>query len=237
MNRTPPVPALRGNRLLARLSDADQQRLRPHLQPVTLERDTVLYEMRGRIDFVYFPTGSVLSALTIMRNGRAIEVGTIGNEGAAGLALLAGSQTSPNRTIAQIAGGGQRIAADVLHKLAEHDGPLRRLLLAYHALFFTTVSQSVACNGLHSIQERCCRWLLMTHDRVEGDEFRLTHEYLAFMLGTRRAGVTEVLQSLRDEGWITYNRGRLVVLDRGGLEAGSCECYRAVNEEYERLFP
>ncbi len=167
--------------------------------PVTLKVGQILYEARGPIEYAYFPTGAVLSALTVMLDGNAIEVATIGNEGLVGYYGHSGT-TSPHRVIVQVEDGGLRIASRELEAEAVREGPLRGLLTAYHIAFMSHVSQSVACNGLHRLVQRCCRWLLMTHDRVGSDELRLTHDYLAFMLGARRASVTEALRPLQEAG-------------------------------------
>jgi CRP-like cAMP-binding protein len=164
-----------------------------------------------------------------------IEVATIGREGAAGLPLFVDAETSPNRVFCQVPGAALRIESGYLNKLAQHEGPLRKLLFQYHAAFTFQISQSVACNGLHDVSERCCRWLLMTHDRVDGDEINLTHEFLAAMLGVRRPSVTQTLQTLKERGLLDYGRGRITVVNRQGLEDGSCECYESVRAEYARL--
>src|SRR4051794_34635524 len=161
--QTPPAAAPR-NRLLARLPEAEYRRLLPSLQPVRLEVDQVLYQPRGEIDYAYFPSNSVLSALTVMRDGNAIEVATIGNEGLVGHYGL-GGKTSPHRVVVQVGDGGVRIASRTLQEEAAKDGSLKELLSAYQVAFLTQVSQSVACNGLHRLEQRCCRWLLMTRDR------------------------------------------------------------------------
>jgi CRP-like cAMP-binding protein len=225
-----------GNRLLARLPQEDYQRLLPHLRSVSLEFKAVLHEARSPIDYIYFPVTGVTSTLTIMQDGNAIEVATVGNEGVAGLPALFGPAASPNRVIVQVAGEGLRIEAGALQEEARTEGPVRRLLSLYQAAFLAQVSQSVACNGLHCVRQRCCRWLLMTHDRIRTDQLPLTHEFLAMMLGVRRPGVTEVLQTLQDQGLLHLDRGRITIQNRKKLEAVSCECYRTVKDEYERLF-
>jgi len=229
------LPSPPSNRLLACLPKSDWDHLAPLLQPVTLELGKTLYETRGVIDFAYFPTGSVASALTVMENGSAIEVATIGKEGLVGHSVALGVPTSANRVIVQIADGALLIEARSLREEAAKNGVLGTLLHDYHAAFMAQVSQSVACNGLHQVEQRCCRWLLMTRDRVESDELRLTHEFLAFMLGVRRASVTEVLGPLHTAGLIKSHRGAITLLDRAGLEARSCECYRVVKNDYDRL--
>jgi CRP-like cAMP-binding protein len=236
MAKTKPPAASQGNRLLARLPRAEYQRLLPRLQLVPLELKQVLYEARSPINYAYFPNRGVISALTVMEDGRAIEVATIGDEGMVGLPLLVGAKTTANRMIVQVSGEALRLSPEALKEEASLDGPLRRLLVLYHTAFLAQVSQAVACNGLHSVYQRCCRWLLMTQDRAHSDMFPMTHEFLAEMLGVRRSTVSEVLEPFKEKGLIRYSRGKFTVLDRKGLKAGSCECYRRINEEFKRLF-
>lgn len=205
------------------------------MSPVALEFKQILYRTGATIEGVYFPNSGTASALTIMEDGSAIEVATVGNEGMVGLGVLLADKTSPNEVIVQIAGDALWMDADVLEQEAGHDSPLRRLLLLYQTAFLTQVSYSVACNGLHALQQRCCRWLLMTHDRMDGDEVPLTHEFLGIMLGVRRASVTDVLRPLHEQGLLSNSRGTITILDRTGLEALSCECYRKVRGEFDRL--
>jgi CRP-like cAMP-binding protein len=196
----------------------------------------VLYEFRGPIDYAYFPTGAVTSALTVMQDGSAIEVATVGTEGLVGHTAVFGSgRTSPNKVIVQIGDGGLRIDSRALRREAARGGPLADLLDDYHTAFMSQVSQSVACNGLHRLEQRCCRWLLMTRDRVGADDLRLTHEFLAIMLGARRASVTEVLKPLQEAGLVRSHRGRISILNGAGLEERGCECYQVVKDEYDRL--
>ena len=236
MPTTKPPAVPHGNRLLARLSPEEYQRLLPRLQLVPLELKHVLYEPRSPIDSAYFPNRGVVSALTVMEDGRAIEVATVGDEGMVGLPLLVGAKTTANRMIVQVPGEALRMAEDVLREEVGGDSPLRRLLVLYHSAFLSQVSQAVACNGLHSVHQRCCRWVLMTQDRAHSDVFPMTHELLAEMLGVRRSTVSEVLEPLKEQGLIRYSRGKFTVLDREGLKAGSCECYRRINDVFERLF-
>jgi CRP-like cAMP-binding protein len=236
MPKSSPPPAQPANRLLALLPQAEYQRLTPHLQTVTLPLKQVLYKARSPIDYVYFPTRGIVSAMTIMEDGAAIEVATIGNEGMSGLSAFIGGETSPNEVMVQVPGEGIRMSADVLKEEAKREGSLRRLLILYNTAFSTQVSYSVACNGLHKIEKRCCRWLLMCQDRVGSDVLPLTHEFLAIMLGVQRSSVTEVLHPLQEKGLIRNGRGKISVVDRLGLEATSCECYRTVKEEFARLF-
>jgi CRP-like cAMP-binding protein len=236
MGKAKPPAVPRGNRLLARLPPEEYRRLLPRLQVVPLALKHVLYEARSSIDYAYFPNRGVVSALTVMEDGRAIEVATIGDEGMVGLPLLVGAKTTANRVIVQVPGEAMRMAEDVMREEVSRDSPLRRLLAVYHNAFLAQVSQAVACNGLHSVHQRCCRWLLMTQDRAHSDVFPMTHEFLAEMLGVRRSTVSEVLEPFQEEGLIRYSRGKCTVLDREGLMGGSCECYRTINEEFLRLF-
>jgi CRP-like cAMP-binding protein len=222
------------NRLLRRLQSREYVRLRPHFKDVVFESGQIVYEARSQIDFVYFPHNCVLSAVTIL-DGSGIEVGTIGNEGASGLTAFIGPSISPYRVIAQVPGDGVRIAAAILEEEAKTNRQLHDLLLLHHQAFLMQLSQTVACNGLHSLLKRCCRWLLMTQDRVGKDELQLTHEFLSFMLGVRRQGVTETLQALQEQGLIVNSRGSITIVNRSGLEATSCKCYRIVVDEYARL--
>src|SRR3954452_2503836 len=234
MPKRPTSAAEPRNRFLARLPEAEYRRLLPHLEPVELEPDKVLYEAHGAIEYAYFPAGAVLSALVVMHDGNLIEVATVGHEGLVGHYGL-GGKTSPHKVVVQIGDGGHRIASRVLQEQATQDGPLKDLLTAYHVAFMGQVSQSVACNGLHRLEQRCCRWLLMSRDRVGSDDIRLTHEYLAIMLGSRRASVTEVLGPLQEAGLVRSHRGLIGILDGAGLEARSCECYGLVRDRYEEL--
>jgi CRP-like cAMP-binding protein len=224
-----------GNQLLARLPAAENRRLLARMRPVKLEFKQTLYKVKAPIATVYFPNSGTASALTVMDDGSAIEVATIGKEGIVGLAVLLGAKTSPNEVIVQIAGDALAMDADALEQEAAQDNPLRRLLLLYSTALQTQISYSVACNGLHGIQQRCCRWLLMTHDRLDSDSMPLTHEFLGVMLGVRRASVTEVLGPLHENGLVNNSRGAITVLDRDGLEKLACECYRKVKDEFDRL--
>jgi CRP-like cAMP-binding protein len=230
------LPAGRtGNRLLNLLPEGDFQRLQPILKRVEFASGQVLYEARGSIDEIVFPISTVLSAVTVMHDGHAIEVATVGNEGLSGLTAFGMVTTSPHRVFAQIPGAAWRVDTDLLNAECQRLPKLREVLTRYQQAFLFQVSQCVACNGLHVIVERCCRWLLMTHDRVDGDVLLLTHEFLSFMLGVRRSGITEVLQSLQQQGLVRYGQGKITVLNREGLENLACECYRSVRDEYDRL--
>ena len=228
-------PSAAGNRLLTRLPAPVLVRIQRYFRPLKFESGLVLYEARSRIEHSYFPLDGTLSAVAVMLDGSMIEVATVGNEGAVGLPSFATADISPNRVFVQVPGEGMRIETAILEREVQHEEAVRRLFSNYVMAFQFQTSQSVACNGLHPLQQRCCRWLLMTHDRVQGDTINLTHEFLANMLGVRRSSVSEVLQVLQDQGWITSARGKVAVVDRTGLEKGSCECYRVVRDEYVRL--
>jgi CRP-like cAMP-binding protein len=223
------------NRLLNLLPKEELDRVQPLLRQVELQTKQTLYEPRGRIELLYFPMNCVLSAVTIMLDGSAIEVATAGNEGISGLAAFGIAGISPHRVFAQIPGTAWQADAAQLSRILGELPKFREIIARYQEAFMFQVSQSVACNGLHVIQERCCRWLLMTHDRVSGDEVALTHELLSIMLGVRRSSVTEVLQSLQGQNLIRYSQGRITLLNRKELEKLACECYKYVTDEYERL--
>jgi len=226
---------LNGNQLLARLPPSVYGDLLSRLKKVELGAGHVVYEANSKIEYTYFPTSGTLSAVVVLTEGKMIEVATIGREGAAGVPTFIEGQTSPNRVFCQVPGQALRIELEQLRKVSLQDGTLRNLLFSYQAAFVFQISQSVACNGTHVLEERCCRWLLMTHDRVDGDEIELTHEFLAAMLGVRRSSVSETLQALKQKGLIDYGRGKIIVLDRQGMEEASCECYQTVRNEYDRL--
>jgi CRP-like cAMP-binding protein len=223
------------NRLLAGLLSAEYQRLLPELQYVDLALGEVVYESSGALQHVYFPTTAVVSLLYTMEDGSTAEMGLTGNDGVVGIALFLGGDTTPNRAVVQIAGGAVRMRAKVLQGEFARGGPLQHLLLRYTQALITQISQTAVCNRLHSVEKRLCRWLLLSHDRVRSDELLMTQEFLANMLGGRRESVTVAAARLQDAGLIQYARGHIRVLDRAGLEAAACECYRIVKAESDRL--
>ena len=223
------------NVLLSALSDADYSLLVEGAVDVKLTLNTVLYEANGPITHVYFLSRGVGSIIAPVGDGASVEVGTVGNEGFVGLPLLFGVDREPAKAIIQVADGGTRISAVAFQKAIAESAALRALLLRYAQCYMSQVSQSSACNRAHSIEERCARWLLMTHDRVGADEFPLTHEFLSYMLGVRRAGVTVAAGMLQKAGLIEYKHGHIKVVDREGLEAASCACYGIIRETYDRL--
>jgi CRP-like cAMP-binding protein len=221
------------NRLLGALEPAIRMRIAPHLEPVTLKLGAMVCEASGILRHAYFPEGAVLSLLTVLENGSAIETANIGREGAFGLFAAMYSRVSFNRCIIQMEGGMVRCPITILQlefKCSEH---ARNLFVSYSETLLSQVQQSVACNALHSTEERMCRWLLMMHDRAEGEALPYTHEFLSHMLGANRKSVTLAAQSLQIAGLISYHRGKIVVLDRRGLEKASCECYAVVKERFD----
>jgi CRP-like cAMP-binding protein len=222
------------NRLLTALPRDEYDRVRPHLQKVSLPLREILYEANGSIAHVFFPLSGVFS-LVIMDGGFTLEVGIIGNEGMVGTPVFLGSDRSPTRAIAQIAGEALRLEVKLFQKEMRRGGPLHDLVQRYTQAMINQISQSIVCNHRHSVEKRMCRWLLMSHNRMGADEFLLTHEFLAQMLGVRRPTVTAVAGTLHKAGLISYHRGKITVLDRKGLEAACCECYEVVAKELDRL--
>jgi CRP-like cAMP-binding protein len=221
------------NALLSALPAGERRRLR--LERVAANLREVIYEPDGPIPHVDFPLNCVDSLLVIMGDGLIVEAGTVGNEGMVGLPLFLGADRSPHRALIQVPGDALRMRAEDFREELRRDGALTDLLRRYNQGLMTQMAYSVACNRLHSVEERMCRWLLMTHDRVGADRYPLTQEFLAQMLGVRRPSVTVVAGVLQKAGLIAYARGWVVILDRAGLEATSCECYRVVRDEFDRL--
>jgi CRP-like cAMP-binding protein len=223
------------NRLLADLPRGEYDRLLPHLEKVSLPLKDILYEANGPIPHVFFPLHGVVSLVILMDGDVSLEVGTIGNEGIVGTPVFLGSDSSPTRAISQIPGEALRMETKVFQEEMKRSRPLYGLVQRYTQAMINQISQSIVCNHRHSVQKRMCRWLLMSHDRVGTDEFQLTQEFLAQMLGVRRPTVSAVAGILQKEGLLTYHRGMMTILDRKGLEAASCECYQVVREELDRL--
>jgi len=223
-----PPPAER-NRLLLALPPHELAAIESALELVELPSDSLIAQANGPISFVHFPQTAVLSSLTVMRNGDAVEAVTVGYEGFMGLPIFLGGKTSSTRLVAQVPGFSRRLAASAFPAALVAAPALRGLLELYTLVVIGELSLTAACNRLHSLEQRCARWLLLTHDRVIGDEFQLTQEYLSSMLGVRRAGVSGVAAKLQKSGFIRYSRGRISILDRAGLEGVACECYRLLN--------
>jgi CRP-like cAMP-binding protein len=230
-------PSPLANHLLAALPPPDQERVLARLEPVTLALGQVLYESGSRLQHVYFPTSSIVSLLYVMEDGHSAEIAIVGNEGMVGIALFMGGETTPSRGIVQSAGSACRLPARILKEEFNRSGPFQRLLLRYTQALITQMGQTAVCNRHHSVEQQLCRWLLMSLDRLEGNELVMTQELIANMLGVRREGVTESAGRLQKLGLIHYNRGRIRVLDRLALEAHACECYAVVKREFERLLP
>lgn len=220
--------------LLATLSTAEMSRLSGDLEQVTVAVEVALFRPDEPIEHVYFPESAVLSLLA-SDNGNMIEVGTIGHEGMAGLSVLHLAEWSPHRCICQISGSCLRLPAAAFRREVSSLPQFRDLLLRYSQCFFNDVAQSVACNSLHSVEQRCARWLLMTHDRVGRHTFELKQSFLSYMLGTRRNSVSAAATALAKRGFIRYSRGKIEVLDRAGLQAAACPCYRITRASYDRL--
>ena len=223
------------NRLLGLLSPRDYSRLRPHLHRVTLEYRQSLYRAHKPIEFVYFIETGVGSLVNTMANGQAAEVGTIGNEGLVGLPLVFGDDRTPTSVYVQVPGVGLRMKAELFQKEMARSASVRTVMLHYGHAFFNQVAQSAACNHFHSLEQRCCRWMLMTHDRMQSERFLLTQEFLAMMLGVQRTGVTAAAGTLQRAGLIHYRRGNVTIIDRRGLIRRSCECYDVSKKEFDRL--
>lgn len=233
--RTPTLPG--GNRLLDSLSPDERRRVGEEVAEVRLELKEQLCNSGERIDSVYFPLGSVVSLLTRVEGTPGVEVATIGSEGLVGVSLSWGAATlNPADLLqVQVPGPALRMDAEVFTAELARGAGLANIVQRYTQAFVSQLSQQVACNGLHSIQERCARWLLLTHDRVNSDKIALTHEYLAMMLGSRRSGVTIAASTLQRAGFIRYARGNIMVLNRQGLEQASCECYAVAREQFGPL--
>lgn len=229
------LPASANNQLLSVLPLDEYEKLLPHLEPVHLSSQQILYLANHPIEYVYFPQTSVISLLTLMDDGTTIEVATVGKEGMVGLSILLGVDRVPSQATAQIPGLALRMRAASFQSKVGPDSVFHRRLQRYSQTLFNQLVQSSACNRLHSIEQRFCRWLLMSHDRVGSNEFLLKQESLAQMLGVRRAGVSVVANLFQKTGAISYSRGKLKILDRTQLEASTCECYAKIYDEFEQL--
>jgi CRP-like cAMP-binding protein len=229
-------PQSRSNRLLVSLPDEERARIERQLESVPLKYRQVLYSARRRIDYVYFLDDGVASLVSTMKSGDAAEVGTVGNEGIVGLPIALGETTAPTSAYMQVPGRGRRMTALQFRVEMERSPALREALLHYANAFFNQVAQSAACTHFHSLTQRCCRWLLMTHERMQTEEFLLTQEFLAMMLGLRRrASITEVMGKLQARGLVRYRRGVITILDREALLKTACECYLVTKADFDRL--
>ncbi len=231
------IPSPKKNHLLDVLDKAEYGRLEPHLELHYLALGDILYESGGCLSHVYFPVSSIVSLLYVMENGASAEIAVVGNEGIIGIALFMGGETVPNRAVVQSAGYSYRMRGDNLRQEFNKSGGLQHLLLRYTLSLFAQMAQTAVCNRHHSIDQQLCRWLLLSLDRLPANELCMTQELIANMLGVRREGVTEAAGKLQDAGLIKYNRGKITILDRPGLEARVCECYQVVRKESLRLLP
>ena len=227
--------AARRNRLLAAIPPSAAGGLLQDAEIVSFALRDRLFDVGDTITHVHFPVSAVTSVVAVMGDGSAVETATVGSEGMVGLTAVLGAPTANSRAFAQIPGVALRVPAETLTRVANAHWEVERVLSRYVLARLAQVSQTVACNRLHDVERRCARWLLMTHDRVASDQFPMTQDFLAQMLGVRRATVSAVASALQRRGLIRYRRGRMHVLDRKGLEDASCECYAVVKAKQERL--
>lgn len=224
------------NRLLSTLSsDYYDDEIAPHLEKVSLGLRHILYESLKPIENIYFPINGVMSMLAEMEEDNLVEVATVGNEGMVGLPLFLGATLTPGKAFSQVPGDALQMTAASFRRVTENGGPLVKILHRYTQALMIQISQGTACNRAHSIDQRCARWLLLTHDRVGADEFTLTQEFLSQMLGVRRATVNDIALKLQEAGYISYTRGRIRITNRKGLESVSCRCYQIIRDEYDRM--
>ena len=225
------------NHVLAALPAADYARLLPDLELVAMPLGWAIYESGGHMSYLYFPTTSLVSLLYVMEDGASAEIAIIGNCGLVGISLFMGGETTPSRAVVQSAGFGYRLKASVLKREFALGGNFQHLALRFTQALITQMAQTAVCNRYHALDQQLCRWLLLSLDRLAGDELEMTQELIANMLGVRREGVTEAAQKLQAAGLIQYSRGHIKVLDRAKLETRVCECYAVVKKEYDRLLP
>jgi len=232
----PDLPDPRGNQLLAALSTAEWERWVPQLESIELALGDVLYESGRALSHVIFPTTAIVSLLYVMENGASAEIALVGNEGVVGISLFMGGESTSSRAVVLSAGQGYRLAAARIKEEFTR-APILHLLLRYTQALITQMAQTAVCNRHHSLDQQVCRWLLLSLDRLSGNEIVMTQELISNMLGVRREGVTESATKLQKAGLIRYSRGHITVLDRPGLERRACECYAVVKREYDRLLP
>ena len=223
------------NRLLAALPADDYARLLPDLELIAMPLGWAAYEADGRMGYLYFPTTSVVSLLNVMESGASAEIANVGNEGLVGISLFMGGGSMPCRAVVRSAGSGYRLKASVLKREFALGGALQRLALRYTQTLITQMAQTAVCNRHHTLEQQLCRWLLLSLDRADGNELKMTHELIANMLGVRREGVTVAAGKLQEDRLIHYHRGNIKVLDRPNLEKRVCECYAVVKNAFDRL--
>jgi CRP-like cAMP-binding protein len=235
--RPPQVPRSdpQDNRLLASLPEADFLRWRSQLEPIAMPLGQVLYESGAMLTHAYFPTTAIVSLLYETDSGGSAQIAVVGNEGIVGIPLFMGGGSTPSRAVVQSAGVGFRMPGSAIRAEFSHSAAVMKVLLRYTQALIAQMAQTAVCNRHHTVDQQLCRWLLLSLDRLAGDEVLVTHELIAHMLGVRREGVTEAALSLQRAALISYRRGRISVLDRPGLEKRSCECYAVVKAEYDRL--
>ena len=229
----PPDP--RDNHILDALPQIERERLFPHLKLAPMPLGMVLYESGAALRHIYFPTNSIVSLLYVMQDGASAEIAVVGNEGAIGVSLFMGGETTPSRAIVQSAGYAYRLTGKRLKQEFSRHGEMLHVLLRYTQSLITQMAQTAVCNRHHSLEQQLCRWLLLSLDRLAGNQLQMTQELIANMLGVRREGVTEAAGKLQKLGVIKYVRGKITVLDRPHLERLSCECYAVVKRETDRL--
>ncbi len=224
-----------GNRILDAMPPNVLERLRPHLETVALESNQTIHEPGAVAEHAFFPTKGLISMIATAGNGLSVEIGMVGNEGMFNVSTILGDDRPSHGAVVQLRGSALRMTSVALQREAQENAALQRLLLRYGQVILITAAQTAACNRLHLLEQRCARWLLSAHDRAETDTFPMTQEFLAMMLGVRRPGVTIAAQAFQADGLITYNHGTMTIVDRTGLEATSCECYRFIQDEFARL--
>jgi DNA-binding transcriptional regulator YhcF (GntR family) len=225
------------NLLLASLPDAERERLAPYLQPVLLDFQQVLIEPNQEITDIYFPYNAITSTVQGMNNGDSVETGLMGIEGFVGVQLWLHARTTPTRTLVQVPGKAHHMrAADFIRNVRDTDSPLNELCAKYAHAFLVMTSQTAACNRLHPINERLCRWLKLVHNRLRRDEFPMRQEFIAMMLGVHRPTVSTAANMLQQAGLITYSRGQMRIVDEDGLRNGSCECLEIIEKEFATIF-
>ncbi len=231
-----PPHAVIKNRLLTALVAKDYRQLQPCLEQVNLSLGEVIYTAESEIGYVYFPENSVISLLSTLNSGATSEVGLVGREGMVGLTIFLAGTITPDQALVQLSGSAMRMKAEVLKDQLRGGGALQLLLLHYTRAFIALISQSVTCSQHHVLEQRLARWLLMMRDYADSDELTLTQEMIAAMIGSRRAGISLAASALTNENLIRTSRGQITILDREGLERTTCECYRLIKDEFDRLY-
>jgi CRP-like cAMP-binding protein len=234
MDKKPPKDQ---NLLFHSIPNDEWERLAPHLEPVSLPLGKVLYEPGVTMRHVYFPATAIVSLLYALENGSSAEIAIVGYEGCVGVSIFMGGESTSSRAVVQSAGDGYRIQSNIVMDEFNRNGPVMHLLLRYTQALITQMSQTAVCNRHHTLDQQFCRWLLLSLDRLPGNQLNMTQELIANMLGVRREGVTEAALKVQKAGLISYSRGHITILDRSGLENRTCECYQVVKTEYDRLLP